>query len=177
MQLENLTAVSPIDGRYAGKCAEFREIFSEYGLIKRRVAVECAWLEALCAEPGVAECAALGDAERESLRAIAEGFSLSDARRVKEIEATTNHDVKAVECFLKEKVAGTAELESSGGVYSVFAGIQEKLSFLPDYAFPGSESAAGTTISGLVGALIVAALCVGVCLLFRFFRNKKAAAG
>ena len=108
MQLENLTAVSPIDGRYAGKCAEFREIFSEYGLIKRRVAVECAWLEALCAEPGVAECAALGDAERESLRAIAEGFSLSDARRVKEIEATTNHDVKAVEYFLKEKVAGTA---------------------------------------------------------------------
>lgn len=108
MQLDNLTAVSPIDGRYAGKCAEFREIFSEYGLIKRRVAVECAWLEALCAEPGVAECAALGDAERESLRAIAEGFSLSDARRVKEIEATTNHDVKAVEYFLKEKVAGTA---------------------------------------------------------------------
>ena len=108
MQLENLTAVSPIDGRYAEKCAEFREIFSEYGLIKRRVAVECAWLEALCAEPGVAECAALGDAERESLRAIAEGFSLSDARRVKEIEATTNHDVKAVEYFLKEKVAGTA---------------------------------------------------------------------
>lgn len=108
MQLENLTAVSPIDGRYAGKCAEFREIFSEYGLIKRRVAVECAWLEALCSEPGVAECAALGDAERESLRAIAEGFSLSDARRVKEIEATTNHDVKAVEYFLKEKVAGTA---------------------------------------------------------------------
>ncbi|MBR4603366.1 MAG: adenylosuccinate lyase [Kiritimatiellae bacterium] len=108
MQLENLTAVSPIDGRYAGKCAEFREIFSEYGLIKRRVAVECAWLEALCAEPGVAECAALGDAERESLRAIAEGFSLSDARRAKEIEATTNHDVKAVEYFLKEKVAGTA---------------------------------------------------------------------
>ena len=75
-----------------------------------------------------------------------------------------------------ERVAGTAELEAAGGVYDVAAGIQEKTAFLPDYALKGSESAAGTTISGLVGTLIVAALCVGVCLLFRFFRNKKAAA-
>ena len=73
-----------------------------------------------------------------------------------------------------EKVAGTAELESSGGIYSVFAGIQEKLSFLPDYAFPGSESAAGTTVSGIVGALIVAALCIALCYAVKLFRGKKA---
>ena len=72
-----------------------------------------------------------------------------------------------------EKVAGTAELEAGGGIYDLFAGIQEKLSFLPDYAFPGSESAAGTTVSGLVGALLVLVLCVAVCYLFRFFRSKN----
>ena len=73
-----------------------------------------------------------------------------------------------------EQVAGTTELESAGGVYDVFAGIQEKTSFLPDYGFAGSESAAGTTVSGIVGALIVVILCVGAGWLFRFFRNKKA---
>lgn len=107
MQLDILKSISPIDGRYASKCAEFQEIFSEYGLIKRRIAVECVWLEALCDEPGIAECAPLSDIERKRLRAIASDFSLDDAARVKEIESTTNHDVKAVEYFLKEKVAGT----------------------------------------------------------------------
>ncbi|MBO5775158.1 MAG: adenylosuccinate lyase [Kiritimatiellae bacterium] len=100
-----LTAVSPIDGRYAGKCEELRGIFSEYGLVRRRVLVECAWLEALCDEKAIAECKALSAKERKELRAIAEGFSVADAARVKEIERTTNHDVKAVEYFLKEKVA------------------------------------------------------------------------
>ena len=107
MLLESLTAVSPVDGRYGEKCAEFREVFSEYGLVKRRVLVECAWLEALCDCPQIPECAALSDGERASLRAIAEGFRVEDAARVKEIERTTNHDVKAVEYYLKEKVAGT----------------------------------------------------------------------
>ena len=108
MELDALTAVSPIDGRYAGKCAELREVFSEYGLVKRRVQVECAWLEALCDAKAIRECRALAAAERKALRALADGFSVADARRVKEIERTTNHDVKAVEYFLKEKVKGTS---------------------------------------------------------------------
>ena len=106
--MEELMAVSPIDGRYAGKCRELGDVFSEYGLIRRRVLVECAWLEALCDAKEIAECPALAAKERKALRAIADGFSLDDARRVKEIERTTNHDVKAVEYFLKEKVAGTS---------------------------------------------------------------------
>jgi len=108
MELNALTAVSPIDGRYAGKCAELREVFSEYGLVKRRVQVECAWLEALCDAKAIRECRALTAAERKALRALADGFSVADACRVKEIEQTTNHDVKAVEYFLKEKVKGTS---------------------------------------------------------------------
>ena len=108
MQIDTLTAVSPIDGRYAGKCRELGEIFSEYGLVKRRVLVECAWLEALCDAREIRECRALAAAERRALRGIAASFSLDDARRVKEIEKTTNHDVKAVEYFLKDKVAGTS---------------------------------------------------------------------
>ena len=111
MNLDTLTAISPIDGRYADKCSELQEVFSEYGLVKRRVLVECAWLEALCDAKGVKECKALSVSERSALRMIADGFSVEDARRVKEIERTTNHDVKAVEYFLKEKVAGTS-LES-----------------------------------------------------------------
>ena len=105
---DSLTAISPIDGRYASKCEELKEIFSEYGLIKRRVLVECVWLEALCDAREIAECKALSASERKALRAIAAEFSVEDAARVKEIERTTNHDVKAVEYFLKEKVAGTS---------------------------------------------------------------------
>ena len=105
---DSLTAISPIDGRYASKCEELKEIFSEYGLVKRRVLVECVWLEALCDAKEIAECKALSASERKALRAIAAEFSVEDAARVKEIERTTNHDVKAVEYFLKEKVAGTS---------------------------------------------------------------------
>ena len=111
MNFDTLIAISPIDGRYADKCSELQEVFSEYGLVKRRVLVECAWLEALCDAKGIKECKALSVSERSALRMIADGFSIEDARRVKEIERTTNHDVKAVEYFLKEKVAGTS-LES-----------------------------------------------------------------
>ena len=111
MTLDTLTAVSPIDGRYASKCGELQDVFSEYGLIKRRVLVECTWLEALCDAKEIPECKALSASERKALRAIASGVTLDDARRVKEIERTTNHDVKAIEYFLKEKVKGTS-LES-----------------------------------------------------------------
>lgn len=108
MQIDNLIAISPIDGRYANKCAELQEIFSEYGLVKRRVLVECAWLEALCDAKEIKECKSLSAAERKALRKIAAEFSVADAQRVKDIEKTTNHDVKAVEYFLKEKVAKTS---------------------------------------------------------------------
>ena len=108
MTFDNLEAVSPIDGRYASKCPELRGIFSEYGLVKRRVLVECKWLEALSDAKDIPECPALSSRERKALAAIADGFSLADAARVKEIEKTTNHDVKAVEYFLKEKIAGTS---------------------------------------------------------------------
>jgi adenylosuccinate lyase len=107
MKTDILMAVSPIDGRYSSKCCELQEIFSEYGLIKRRVKVECVWLEALCDAKEIKECKALTVSERKTLRAIADDFSLEDAQRVKDIEKTTNHDVKAVEYFLKEKIAGT----------------------------------------------------------------------
>ena len=106
-ELFSLLAISPIDGRYAGKCSELADVFSEYGLVKRRVLVECAWLEALCDAEEIKEAKSLSSLERAKLSKIASGFSPEDALRVKEIERTTNHDVKAVEYFLKEKVAGT----------------------------------------------------------------------
>ena len=108
MSLDSLVAISPIDGRYSSKCSELQEVFSEYGLITRRVLVECVWLEALADEKLIPECKALSKVERTLLSKIAADFSLDDARRVKEIEKTTNHDVKAVEYFLKEKIKGTS---------------------------------------------------------------------
>ncbi len=111
--MDELMAVSPLDGRYGGKIEELRTVFSEYGLVRRRVAVECAWLRALCAHPGVPEAAPLSPEEDALLARLSDGFSLDDARRVKEIERTTNHDVKAVEYFIKEKIRGTS-LESRG---------------------------------------------------------------
>ena len=104
MELSPLTAVSPVDGRYADKTAPLRGIFSEFGLIQRRVRVEIAWLLALCDEPALPEAPALTVEQRRAIQAIADAFSLEDAKRVKEIEATTRHDVKAVEYFIREKL-------------------------------------------------------------------------
>ena len=106
--IDTLTVLSPLDGRYASKLGELRPIFSEFGLIRRRVEVEIAWLTALCDAPDIPEAAPLSDNERMTLRSITERFSEDDARQVKTIEATTNHDVKAVEYFIKEKLAGTS---------------------------------------------------------------------
>ncbi|GAB1407599.1 adenylosuccinate lyase [Thermomonas brevis] len=105
-----LTALSPLDGRYAGKVDALRPIFSEYGLIKARVKVEVEWLLALAAEPGIPELAPFADAAIARLRALADDFSVADAARVKAIEATTNHDVKAVEYFIKERLKDDADL-------------------------------------------------------------------
>ena len=110
MDLTPLTAVSPIDGRYAGKTADLRPIFSEYGLIRHRVEVEVRWLEHLASRSEIAEVPPLGERARNLLAGIVEQFGVEDAQRVKNIERTTNHDVKAVEYFLKEKIAGNPEL-------------------------------------------------------------------
>jgi len=110
MELNALTAISPVDGRYGSRTTELRDIFSEFGLIKFRVTVEVRWLQQMATIAGIAEVPALSDSAHALLNSIVDNFSLADAERVKEIERTTNHDVKAVEYLLKEKVAGNAEL-------------------------------------------------------------------
>jgi adenylosuccinate lyase len=112
MDLSALTAVSPIDGRYGSKTVALRGIFSEYGLIKRRVLVEVRWLQSLAAHPGITEVPALSAAATGQLETIVDNFCEEDASRIKDIERTTNHDVKAVEYFIKERFAGNRELES-----------------------------------------------------------------
>jgi len=114
MELSSLTAISPVDGRYGSKTAELRAIFSEYGLMRHRVLVEVRWLQALAAHPGIAEVPALSEAASARLDALAEQFSLADAERIKTIERTTNHDVKAVEYFIKERIAEDPELAARG---------------------------------------------------------------
>jgi adenylosuccinate lyase len=110
MELTALTALSPLDGRYGSKTAPLRDFFSEYALIKYRVIVEIEWLKALAAEPAIAEVPAFSSEAIALLDGIADHFSVADAERVKTIEATTNHDVKAVEYFLKEKTKASAEI-------------------------------------------------------------------
>ena len=106
-----LTAISPIDGRYANKVEDLRPVFSEYGLIRFRVLVEVRWLQALAKHPLITEVSPFSNAATKLLNNIVSDFSEADAQRVKDIEKTTNHDVKAVEYLLKEKIAGCAELE------------------------------------------------------------------
>lgn len=112
MNLSALTAISPIDGRYGSKTSALREMFSEYGLTKRRVLVEVRWLQCLAAHDSIAEVPALTSAANHRLEELVENFSEADSCRVKDIEATTNHDVKAVEYFIKERFLGNTELES-----------------------------------------------------------------
>lgn len=110
MELTALTAISPIDGRYGSKTEALRPIFSEFGLIRHRVLVEVRWLQALATDPDIAEVPPLSKHASELLDGIVERFNEEDAQRVKNIERTTNHDVKAVEYFIKEKIAGNQEL-------------------------------------------------------------------
>ncbi len=110
MELSALSAVSPIDGRYGDKTGVLRDIFSEYGLIKRRVLVEVRWLQQLAAHPRIAEVPELSAEASARLEQLLADFGPDAAARVKAIEATTNHDVKAVEYFLKETIADTPEL-------------------------------------------------------------------
>ncbi len=112
MELSLLTALSPVDGRYASKTDELRAYFSEFGLLKYRVVVEVRWLQRLAATPEIAEVPAFSDDANAFLDNIVANFSEADAQRIKDIEKTTNHDVKAVEYFLKEQVAQVAELDA-----------------------------------------------------------------
>jgi adenylosuccinate lyase len=106
-----LTAISPIDGRYADKTEGLQPIFSEFGLIRHRVFLEVRWLQALSGHTAIPDVPPLSEHARHILDRIVDNFNEDDARRVKNIERTTNHDVKAVEYFLKEKVTGNDELE------------------------------------------------------------------
>ncbi|WP_303721943.1 adenylosuccinate lyase [Malonomonas rubra] len=108
-----ITAISPIDGRYASKVTELAECFSEYALLKNRVKVEVMWLIALCTEEQITECRSLTTEEEQTLRQIVANFTPAEAEKIKKIEAVTNHDVKAVEYYLKEQIEGTSLEELS----------------------------------------------------------------
>ncbi len=112
--MNTLTALSPLDGRYASKCDALRPHLSEFGLMAARVEVELRWLIALASHEGIAELPPFSADTVAALEQIMAGFSLQDAERIKAIEATTNHDVKAVEYFLKEKTAHLPELAKAG---------------------------------------------------------------
>jgi len=117
MQFSKISALSPLDGRYCKKVAALRPIFSEYGLIRARITIEVRWLQMLAANTDISEVPAFSKEANSFLDEIISNFSETDAERVKGIETTTNHDVKAVEYFLKEKVAGNAELAASSGFF------------------------------------------------------------
>ncbi len=110
MDLSALTAVSPIDGRYGAKTAALRAVFSEYGLMRRRLLVEVRWLQALASADDIAEVPALSQDASDKLDSILLGFDETAAQQIKDIEATTNHDVKAVEYYLKQQIAEHPEL-------------------------------------------------------------------
>ena len=114
MERNKLRAISPTDGRYADKVAGLRDILSEYGLIRYRVLVEVRWLQWLADEPAVPELTALSPLMKDLLNNIVDKFSTDDAERVKKIEATTNHDVKAVEYFIRERLGDGADAEALG---------------------------------------------------------------
>ena len=111
MELTPLTAISPVDGRYQSKVSQLRPIFSEFGLIRFRIIVEVRWLQTLAAHPAISECGPFSEQTNQRLDSIIDSFNEADAARVKEIERTTNHDVKAVEYFLKEKSADNIQLQ------------------------------------------------------------------
>jgi len=112
MKVSTLSALSPADGRYADKVKGLRDIFSEYGLIRFRVLVEVRWLQCLADEASVPELAPLSSVMKDVLNHIVDDFSLDDAERIKDIEATTNHDVKAVEYFIRERLGDGPETGS-----------------------------------------------------------------
>ncbi|AGS39585.1 adenylosuccinate lyase [Cycloclasticus zancles] len=151
MTLNKLNALSPVDGRYASKVDELRPIFSEFGLIKARVTVEVRWLQALSEHDEISEVNRFSDTAHALLDSIVEQFSVDDAQRVKDIESTTNHDVKAVEYFLKEKIADNAELLTISE-FIHFACTSEDINNL-SYALmlkEGRDEVIGTAIANVI---------------------------
>jgi adenylosuccinate lyase len=112
MTFDNLTSISPIDGRYSARTGPLKRIFSEYGLIKYRLLIEVRWLEAMSKNSQISEVPEFSLKSKNVLSNIVDNFSLADAKVIKEIEKTTNHDVKAVEYYLKEKVSSNPELQN-----------------------------------------------------------------
>ncbi len=112
MELSALTAISPVDGRYGSKTADLQPIFSEYGLIRHRTRVEVQWFQTLASRRDIPEVPPFSSHAKHILDSMVENFSEEDAHRVKNIERTTNHDVKAIEYFIKERIAGNQELET-----------------------------------------------------------------
>lgn len=154
MQLTALTAISPLDGRYRGKVESLAPYFSEYALIRYRVRVEVEWLKALAAEPALPELPPFSAATVAALDAAVRDFGVDDAAAVKAIEARTNHDVKAVEYWLRERFAGNAEIER-GNQFIHFACTSEDINNLC-HALMLSESLAGPlmpALDGLVASL------------------------
>ena len=129
MTLTALTALSPLDGRYHGKVNALREYFSEFGLIRYRVLIEIEWLKALSAEASVKEVPPFSAATLAQLDALHANFSVADAEQIKSIESRTNHDVKAVEYWLREKLAETLSPALSPGERGIFSGVLEFIHF------------------------------------------------
>ena len=142
-----LAALSPLDGRYARTAEPLRQYFSEQGLIRYRVRVELAWLEALAAEPRIKEIKPFSAATRRAFARLVKDFSDGDAERIKKIEAETNHDVKAIEYWLKAKLAKNREVLSSLE-FIHFACTSEDINNL-SYALMLAESRAGVLLPGL----------------------------
>ena len=108
MDPTTLTALSPLDGRYARKAAPLRPYLSEYALIRYRVLIEVRWLQHLADEPSIGDLPPLASPVKDVLNQIVDNFTLDDAKQVKYFEATTNHDVKAVEYYLRDKLEGVS---------------------------------------------------------------------
>jgi len=146
-----LTALSPVDGRYAAKVHALRPIFSEYGLIKARLKVEIEWLIALANEPGIVELPPFSAGSIQRLRDVAERFSVEDAAKVKQIERTTNHDVKAVEYFIKQRLENDDALRPALE-FVHFACTSEDINNL-SYALMLEEARATVLIPALEGVI------------------------
>ncbi|MEE8078438.1 MAG: lyase family protein, partial [Pseudomonadales bacterium] len=114
MEQSDLRALSPVDGRYAGKADELRDYFSEFGLLRYRTLVEVRWLQWLADEPGIEDLAPLTSPMKDMLNRIVDKFSIDDAKHIKKIEVTTRHDVKAVEYYLREKIGSGTDIGRVG---------------------------------------------------------------
>ena len=158
--MENsLLAVSPIDGRYAGKTEPLQQFFSEFGLIRNRVIVELRWLQALAAHEEI-EDFTLSDEAQEKIESMIQGFTVEDAMRVKDIEATTNHDVKAVEYLLKEKFEEDTELNSASN-FLHFGCTSEDINNL-SYALALKEACEHTLLPAIKSVLSVISSMAGL---------------